>query len=118
VRRETKRLANWAAFQQATETFSLFTRNKDVSELLSTARRVSEVFLEPIDKSAMNAEFFRAFREDLLQMSKEKINPFETSFRTFQETTDIINSNNLNNYIHIKKAISPLNLIKDINNTE
>lgn len=118
VRRETKRLANWAAFQQATETFSLFTRNKDASELLDTARRVSEVFLEPVDESAMNAEFFRAFREDLLQMSKEKINPFETSFRTFQETTDIINSNNLNNYIHIKKAISPLDLIKDINNTE
>ncbi|MCY7866114.1 hypothetical protein P8918_13515 [Bacillus spizizenii] len=139
TKRETRRLADWAAFQQATEVHSRFTRKKDPKDLLTDADRILDVFLEPEDKTQMNAEYFRQFRNNLDNMSKEKVSIFENSYSTFQDTaggfmssdaqsevvqaglqgsSGIFSADRQNEWVHMKKMISPLDVIQNLNDTE
>lgn len=118
VRRETRRLADWAVFQQATGINHRSLNKKEIDNLLDDANDVLEVFLEPKDSSQTNAEYFKQFRENLKLMSKDKISPLETSYSMFRDTEDIIASDRQSEWIHMRKMISPLDVIKDLNDTE
>ena len=118
TKRETRRLADWAAFQQTGGVHSRLTRKKDTEALIEDADRVLNAFMEPEDNTQMNATFFKQFRENLENMSKEKSNVFENSYSTFQDQTDIVTAYNQNEWMTMRKMISPLEAIKNLNDTE
>lgn len=118
TKRETKRLADWAVLQQATGISKKTSINTDVKGLIDSAENLLEVFLEPKDKTQLNAKYFKELRENLHQMKADRLAKFEQSYQSFLDNTDIATADMQDEWIHVRKMISPLDIIKDLNDTE
>src|SRR5690606_10508459 len=100
TKRETKRLADWAVLQQATGISKKTSINTDVKGLIDSAENLLEVFLEPKDKTQLNAKYFKELRENLHQMKADRLAKFEQSYQSFLDNTDIATADMQDEWIH------------------
>ena len=118
ARKQTRRLADWAAFQAQTNISSRPMRNANTEDLLDIAESITEMFISPKDKEAVNAKFFDEFRKNLVTMSADKIKYFESSYKHFVDNTDnLVQGNEYAPWITMGKAVTPLDLLKNINDS-
>jgi hypothetical protein len=115
--KETKYLANWAVFQQQSGSFSSKIGDSPISELAESMQRTQTLFTGARieGQGSTDSEFLQSFRQNIRTMVKEKAPITQRGFIDETEV-DMINGHTFGEHMYIKKAINPLDLIKNINN--
>lgn len=111
-------LAEWSSLQHMGEVNTSFAKNKDLNRLVSDSKRVVEMFLVDPTSSTRDAEFFGDMKKNLEKMSKIGAGDFDESYGFFKENADMTKAIPSGEWVHIKKAISPLDVISDLNKGE
>lgn len=116
AKKETRRLADWAGFQYLSGVSTGATRGMESSDIIEAADSVQKLIAKTAEDGYTNGSFKKQMREDLMALSKEKISKFEESYDTYVQNNDsLVKGNDYGNWIHQRKGISPIDVIKNIN---
>jgi hypothetical protein len=119
ARENVKDIANWAVLQSVSSVFSK-ARSQGIEILRSDISRVQSLFSsKPIDGYSVDEGFASEFRKDMSRVAKQKFYTFQKGFETANDVSnqDIVQGNNFGEEMLMRKMVSPLDVLKNLNDT-
>lgn len=109
-------LTDWAVLQSEAGIFAKdSTRRDTVEALLRQSENVFEIYAKGKNKED---EFAEGMFENLEILKKERINNFSSDYGEVLRNSSIVQAYDQNEFIHIKKMVSPMDLIRNLNDAE
>lgn len=108
-------LTDWAYMQSAAGVFAKDSTNRNIDALLEQSEKVFNLYRKGKDKED---EFLEGMHENLQIIRKERINDFSSDYGEVLNNANIVQAYDQNEFIHINKMVSPMDLIRNINDAE
>lgn len=105
-------LAHWAVFQSTSNSYQNLAGEQKLDQFIETIRGTATLFHVP-DAEDKAYRFSQSFRKDFQQLLKENTGAFD-SFNA--RPSDVYEPNRYNEWIHVGRNVSPLNLLASLNN--
>lgn len=108
---EAKRLGHWAAFQNITGISARadYTQSHDTNRMWKTIADTEELFNNGEESESRNE-----FRSTIVNMVKDKLSMTDGYA---SRNTEIAGRRKYNSWIHMQKAVTPIDLVKSINDS-
>lgn len=118
-RSNAKRLASWGIFQEAGEIYSKDISPKQIEQLTDSKTKLQNLFVSNTsDSSNKDTMMKKEFQDTVSAMGKAAATLFDESDAPLSHIHQIEKANRPGSHIYVRKGISALDVIKDINNTE
>lgn len=113
--RNINQLTDWSVLQSEAGIFAKDGTNRSVDSLLDQSEKVFEIYRRGKNKED---DFYEGMHENLEILRKERISNFSSDYGEVMNNSNIVQAYGQNEFIHIKKMVSPMDLIQNLNDAE
>lgn len=110
------RLADWSILQREADMFAKSSSTKNsVEDLIDQSEKVFSLYAQGKQKIDPFAE---GMHENLQMLRKERVSDFASDYGEVLRNSNIVEGYGQDEFVHIKKMISPMDIVRDLNNQE
>jgi len=118
-RSNAKKLASWGIFQEAGEIYNKDISPKQLEELTKSKTNLQSLFASELSNESNKDRLMKQeFQEVVSAMSKSASTMFDESDAPLEHLNKIEKANRPGSHIYVRKGISALDILSDLNSTE